>query len=193
MKIGILGSACDPPHKAHIKIGEYAKKFLGLDRIILIPTNISPHKNVSAVAGKLRLAMARLAIKKLKGWSVSDMELKRRGISYTKDTIRKLKKLYPRDELFWIVGSDAIVAMEQKWKGGYKVLDMCKFIVFIRPGYPLNTVSQKILKKVIVFKKILKRDLSSTMLRHMLKNKKSVKQYLVPEVLKFVKQYNLYL
>jgi len=120
-------------------------------------------------------------------------QLKRRGISYTKDTIRKLKKLYPRDELFWIVGSDAIVAMEQKWKGGYKVLDMCKFIVFIRPGYPLNTVSQKILKKVIVFKKILKRDLSSTMLRHMLKNKKSVKQYLVPEVLKFVKQYNLYL
>ena len=104
-----------------------------------------------------------------------------------------MKKLYPRDELFWIVGSDAIVAMEQKWKGGYKVLDMCKFIVFIRPGYPLNTVSQKILKKVIVFKKILKRDLSSTMLRHMLKNKKSVKQYLVPEVLKFVKQYNLYL
>lgn len=193
MKIGILGSACDPPHKAHIKIGEYAKRVLGLDRIILIPTNISPHKNTPAVNGKLRLVMARLAVKKLKGWSVSDIELKRKGVSYTKDTIRELKKLYPRDELFWIVGSDAIVAMKKKWKGGYRALDMCKFIVFIRPGYALKTVPQKILKRVVVFKKILKRDLSSTMLRQMFKNKKSAKQYLAPEVLKFIKQHNLYL
>lgn len=195
MKIGILGSACDPPHKAHIKMAEIAKKELKLDKIILIPTNIPPHKAIPSAPAKMRFKMAKLAVGNIKSWVVSAMELKRKGKSYTRNTIRDLKRKYTDDEIFWIVGSDAIVSMPWKWKGGWGILDLCQFVVFPRPGYSLRKVPKKILKKIVVMKAVAgdSREVSSTVIRDMLKKNKSPLKYIDRKVYEFIKKNKLYI
>lgn len=191
MKIGILGSACDPPHRAHIKIAEEAKRALKLDRIIFIPTKVPPHKVRPGVSEKMRLEMARLAAGKRKGWIVSDMELRRRGKSYTRDTIEELKKRYPHDRLFWIVGSDSLVSMPWKWKGGYDLLDLCTFVVARRKGYSPRGVRKHILKKVIVLGGV-PYSISSTHIRKLLAQGKDVRRFLDDRVLAYIQKHHLY-
>lgn len=192
MKIGILGCTCDPPHKEHIAIGEEARKTVGLDRIILVPAKAPPHKDPPLVPPETRLAMARLAVQGLSGWEVSDLEFERAGKSYTKDTIAALRARYPDDELFYIVGADAIVSMPWKWNGGYDVLDLCKFIVAPRAGFPLGAVSENILRKIIVLKKA-GTDISSTKVRESLPEHEKVADVLNPAVLQFIRSNKLYI
>ncbi|MDO8600049.1 MAG: nicotinate (nicotinamide) nucleotide adenylyltransferase [bacterium] len=192
--IGILGSACDPPHTEHMEIGEYAKKTLKLDRLILIPTKHPPHKDMPEIPAGMRLQMARVVARK-RGWGVSDMEMKRRGKSYTADTIAELKKRYPRAKLFWIVGSDAIVSMPWKWKFGYDILDHCQFVGAKRRGFSMKQVPQKILEKIIVLKRAPSRQvISSTVIRKAIAKKdfKKAKQFLDPEIFRFIIRNRLY-
>ena len=192
MRIGIFGSAFDPPHKGHIAAIQSAKKALELDRVILIPTKIPPHKDRPKTPERFRLHMARLVAKGRKGWVVSDMEFKRPGRSYTRDTIASLKKRYPGNTLFWIVGSDSLVSMPWKWKGGWEVLDLCTFVVIPRSGYSLGSVPKVMLQKVIVLKRTPHWVRSSTTIRNLLQHKKSVRHLLDPSVLKFIQQHHLY-
>ena len=192
MRIGIVGSACDPPHKRHIEMGERARKALRLDKILFIPTNIPPHKARPSAGAKDRLSMARLAAQDLPRWEISDMELRRRGKTYTKDTIRQLKKIYPNDELYWIVGYDAITSMPWAWKGGYDILDECQFVVAHRPGYSLHRVKKSVLKKILVLERTFKRDVSSTMIRSVIQLKKNPARFLDSRVLTYIKKKKLY-
>ncbi len=190
-RIGIVGSTCNPPHIDHIAIGEAARRTLKLDRLILIPVKNPPHKEVPSVSADDRFKMGKLAIARRKGWSVSDMELGRRGKSYTRDTVNELKRLYPNDEIFWIVGSDSLMSMPWKWKGGYGILDLCTFVVASRKGHPIRHVSDRIIQKVKVLK-MRPTSVSSTMIRRKLLHRKEVKKYLNAKVLAFIKKNNLY-
>ncbi|KKU50918.1 MAG: putative nicotinate-nucleotide adenylyltransferase [Parcubacteria group bacterium GW2011_GWA2_47_10] len=194
MKIGVLGSACNPPHKAHIRAGELVRKKLGLNRILLIPTSLPPHKEKPAVLPAVRLEMARLAVKGLPHWKVSTMELKRPGKSYTKDTIRELKKKYPKDDFFYIMGSDNLLTMPKKWFGGYESLDLCQFVVLERPGYPLSEVPQAIRQKVIGIQQYGAFVISSTMIRKAIKEKnvEKIAKFLSPNIRQFIKKMHLY-
>lgn len=193
LKIGVLGSACNPPHKEHAAIGEYAARALCLDRLIVMPTGNPPHKNAPDASPKTRLEMARIMAKK-RGWEVSDTEVKQRGKSYTADTIAKLKKKYPDAELFWIVGSDSIVLMPQQWKSGYDVLDLCKFVVAKRRGYSLRRVPAHARKKIIILKRRARDGFSSTEARAALARNdiKKASLMLEPEILNFIIQHKLY-
>lgn len=109
MKTGIYGGAFNPVHKEHVNIALAAKQSLGLDRLIVMPTYISPHKSGDMSArGKDRLEMCRLAFSGLDGIEVSDYELKRGGVSYSYVTCRHFKKLYPEDELYFVIGADSL-------------------------------------------------------------------------------------
>lgn len=193
VKIGVLGSACNPPHTGHAAIGECAKKTLKLDRLIMMPTKYPPHKDTPAVSGKMRFSMARLMAKK-RGWEVSDMEMRRRGKSYTADTITELKKKYPTAQIFWIVGSDAILSMPQKWKFGYSILDQCQFVAAKRRGFSLKRVPVDVLKKIIVLQKPARQSFSSTIIRDAIAqgDLKKAKQFLDPEVFNFIIRHKLH-
>lgn len=193
VKIGVLGSACDPPHREHTEIGEYAKKALKLDRLILIPTKHPPHKDMPKTSARIRLQMARMVAKK-RGWEVSDMEMRRRGKSYTADTIAALKKKYPRAKLFWIAGSDSIVSMPWKWKFGYDILDRCQFVVAKRLGYSLKMVPANILKKIVMLQRPARRLGSSTMVREVMMRGdfKKAKPFLDPAIFDFIIRNHLY-
>ena len=109
MKTAIYGGAFNPVHNEHINIVSSAKDSLGLDRIIVVPTFISPHKKGALCArARDRLQMCRLAFKDIEGVEVSDYEIKRGGVSYSYVTCRHFKKLYPDDELYFIVGADML-------------------------------------------------------------------------------------
>ncbi len=109
MKTGIYGGAFNPVHKEHVNIALAAKQSLNLDRLIVMPTYISPHKNGDMSArGRDRLEMCRIAFSGYDGVEVSDYELKRGGVSYSYVTCRHFKKLYPGDELYLIIGADSL-------------------------------------------------------------------------------------
>lgn len=109
MKIAIYGGSFNPVHNEHINIVRAAKSSLGLDKILIIPTFISPHKKgVLCARARDRLQMCRFAFEGIEGVEVSDYEIKRGGVSYSYVTCRHFKKLYPDDELYFIIGADML-------------------------------------------------------------------------------------
>ena len=117
MKIGIYGGTFNPPHNGHITAAQAAMKQLGLDKLLLIPDKIPPHKELpsGSADGHQRYEMTVLASAELgKLAEVTDMELRRQGKSYTSDTLRELKAMYPADELYLLMGSDMFLSL-QTW------------------------------------------------------------------------------
>ena len=111
MKIGVFGGTFNPPHEGHKKLALEFMSRLSLDLLLIVPTYIPPHKLSDFLAdGADRLEMCRLTFLPLgEKVSVSDMELRRHGKSYTVDTLRELKEKYPKDELLFLMGSDKIL------------------------------------------------------------------------------------
>ena len=187
MKIGILGGTFNPIHIGHLILAEEVKDKLKLDKVIFILTNIPPHKqNSEIIDAKTRLKMVKLAIKGNRDFLVSDMEIKRGGVSYTIQTLQELKKIYPQDQLYFITGSDLLRYLDD-WKDLSQILEMVNFVVATRPGYPLKMIPPYI--KTLEIRAV---DVSGFQIRKNLKEKRSVK-YLVPEnVLRYIKKNRLY-
>ena len=110
MRIGIYGGAFNPVHKGHIKLAEEVKTKADLDKIIIMPSGLSPHKSSgSLIDSSHRLQMCKLAFEG-EDYIISDLEIKREGKSYTVDTVTELKEIYPDDELYLIMGSDMLLS-----------------------------------------------------------------------------------
>lgn len=116
-KIGIYGGTFNPPHIGHIRAACCAVSALGLEKLLLIPDRIAPHKVMPAgsPAPQQRLEMVRLCAGDDPYLEVTDMELKREGPSYTYQTVEALKTQYPDDELYLLIGTDMFLTFRQ-WK-----------------------------------------------------------------------------
>lgn len=113
-RIGIFGGSFNPPHLGHmLAVREFQKK-LALDLVLLIPASVPPHKELVLDTPLHRLQMTRLAAQELPGTEVSDLELRRPGLSYTADTVAALRAQYPNDELFLLMGTDMFLSFA-KW------------------------------------------------------------------------------
>ena len=113
MRTGVLGGSFDPVHHGHLILARAAMEELGLDRVIFVPANISPHKTASVPAGSEdRLEMVRLAIAGEPGFEASDCELLRPPPSYMVDTLRELKARHPDDDLCLLIGADNVAKFE---------------------------------------------------------------------------------
>jgi nicotinate-nucleotide adenylyltransferase len=199
-KIGILGGAFNPPHFGHLKIAETALKKLNLDKIIFIPAGIPPLKNSGLAPARDRLKMTSLSIEGNKNFKVSDYEIKKKKRAYTIETISYLKRKFKNCQIFWIIGEDSLrEIIEEKWKGGLKVLDLANFVVFTRPNhrFRLKKLPKKFeknkkiaLKKVILIKK--KIPISATKIREKIKRGQSVEKFLPKKVLDYIKEKKLY-
>ena len=132
MRIGIYGGTYSPPHIGHLKAAAYAIEACKLDRLLLIPTGVSPHKEMSAGATSAdRLQMLRLSATGIEGAEVSDMELNRAGRSYTVDTLGELKSLYPDAELVLLMGTDMFTSF-LTWKEPERIMALATLAVFCR-------------------------------------------------------------
>ena len=120
-RIGIFGGTFNPPHIGHTRLAEHFVKELELDRLLVIPTFLPPHKQAADLAsGEDRMNMCLLAFPDA---VVSSIELNRGGKSYTYDTLCEIREQYPGDELFFIVGSDMLLTFD-KWYKYEEILDM---------------------------------------------------------------------
>jgi len=134
-KIGILGGTFNPIHYGHLAAAEEVKNRLKLDKVLIIPSFIPPHKEDADVpAAAHRLEMVRFAVLGNPGFEPSDIEIKRGGRSYTIDTIEELRRIYPRAELYFITGIDSFLDI-QTWNRWQALLSLCGFVVLSRPGY----------------------------------------------------------
>ena len=131
-RIGIYGGTYSPPHIGHLRAAEYAIEALGLDRLLLIPTGVSPHKQMSAGAtSDDRLQMLHLSAAGIEKAEVSDIELKRQGSSYTVDTLRLLKEQYRDSELVLLMGTDMFTSF-LSWREPEAIMELATLAVFCR-------------------------------------------------------------
>lgn len=110
MRIGIYGGTFNPPHIGHVHAAEEAGRVLGLDKLLIVPDNVPPHKTLpeGSPDNAQRLEMARLAFGAVPCAEVSDLELRREGKSYSVDTVRAVHAQYPDAELWLLMGSDML-------------------------------------------------------------------------------------
>ena len=139
MRIGILGGSFDPVHQGHLTLARESEKQFLLEKILFIPAAHPPHKTKEGphAPAPLRARMVELAIQGRGHWELCDLELRRPGVSYTVDTLRELRKIYPPPhKLFFIVGADSFCDLKN-WKEPEEVLKLSDWIVASRPSVPL--------------------------------------------------------
>ena len=132
-RIGIYGGTFNPPHIGHIQAAQQALTALNLDRILLIPDRIAPHKEIpqGSPTPQQRMDMLRLAVKNCPGLEVSDIELRADGVSYTFRTVEQLKAEHPDAQLVLLMGTDMFLSFHT-WKHPERILENASLGVFCR-------------------------------------------------------------
>lgn len=125
--VGIYGGTFSPPHRGHRKAAETFLEAIRPDKLLVIPTFLPPHKEVSpADSPEHRLAMTRLAFAGLENTEVSDMEIRRRGRSYTYDTLTELSR--EGRELYFLCGTDMLLTVDT-WYRAADLFRLCTFVL----------------------------------------------------------------
>lgn len=196
MKIGLYGGAFNPVHNGHLALAEHFKNALELERLIFIPTHVPPHKSGEGlVSGEHRINMLSLALSGLEYCSVSDIEFRREGKSYTYDTVCELKKIYPDDEFFLIVGADQYFDF-QKW---YRADDILRQVTVCSAARENNQYRQMLeykskhdnMQNTVVCNFDVT-EISSSKIRNMISTGQSVSEFVPDYVLRYIKENNLY-
>lgn len=189
MKIGILGGTFNPPHLGHLILAETVREKFKLDKVVFVPANVPPLKEKQALLdGETRWQMVELSIEGNKYFEASRVEIERRGVSYTVETLRTLKEFYGKSaQLFFIAGADVLKGIHL-WKNKEEIFNLSKFVVVTRKNFKIsNTLPEtiRIFEMNIV-------EISSTELREKIRQGKSIR-YLVPEpVRNFILRKKLY-
>jgi nicotinate-nucleotide adenylyltransferase len=141
-KIGFLGGSFDPVHFGHLLAAQDAYEQHRLDRLIIVPAAQTPLKPSEAHSTPAdRLAMVRAATEWDTRFEVSDFELRKGGVSYTIDSARHFRSLYPDDQLYWVIGGDQLPQLHL-WKDIGELAKLVEFIFLERPGYPVKAVPE---------------------------------------------------
>jgi len=193
MKKCIFGGTFDPPHIGHLLIAQTICEEENFDKIIFVPAYKNPQKSQGVTSSvEHRLEMLESAIADNPHFEISDVELKRGGISYSFDTIRYIKKTQKlsQEELYFLIGSD-ILKDFPKWYEPEAILNESHVIVAIRPGFNPSQVPNWILSK-IQFANIPRFELSSTQIRKRWRENKTIRYMVTQPVWEFINKNSLY-
>ncbi len=190
-RLGVLGGTFDPIHTGHLILAEQVREKLQLEQIIFIPCASPPHKTERELSpADYRLEMTRLALEENSCFFVSDIELKRKGLSYTVETLRELRELYKDSEMFFLTGSDVLDEITT-WKNPEEIYRLAKIVIAVRPGFDKFDPEDHFARRSIIVK-ITGMNVSSTQIREKVKSGQSIK-YLVPQkVEEYIKNRGLY-
>ena len=141
-RIGLLGGTFNPVHNGHLAIARQTREALQLERVVLIPTGDPPHKPLEHLApAKDRYEMVRLAIGSDPSLSVSDVDVRRSGKSYSIETVRLLQQQFGKETtLYFLIGLDAFLELPT-WRDPETLLTLCSFVVISRPGLSFQALS----------------------------------------------------
>lgn len=199
MRIGIYGGAFNPVHNGHLHLAQWFLENQPLDKVIFVPTADPPHKSGIEFAPKEdRLAMLFEAIKGKKEFEISDIEFQRGGKSYTYYTVCDMKRLYPGDSLFLIVGSDQFLNFD-KWYRADDILSMVTLLAGARMDDTEYRKMEKAKESMDIFKgrevyvaNLPVLPMSSDEIREKIKKGVSAKQYLPAGVWEYIDRKGLY-
>ena len=183
-KIGLFGGSFDPIHHGHLILARDAMESLGLDRVIFIPVNVSPHKLAHPpVAARLRCEMVAAAIAGESRFSMDACEAEREGPSFAVDTVRVMRRSFPQAELFYFIGEDNVSSLHT-WREIDELKKLASFVVLARgnlqpvEGFPV--ISRNI-------------DISSTDIRNRIAQGLPVRYLLPDAVCAILTRHQLYL
>jgi nicotinate-nucleotide adenylyltransferase len=216
MKVGIFGGTFNPIHYGHLRSAEEVRENLGFDKVLFIPSGSPPLKTEDMASSKHRYNMTGLAIVNNRFFELSDIECRLSGKSYTVTTVERLKKNNLEVEFFFILGVDAFLDITN-WRHPEKLVTLTNFVIISRPGFgfidlqvsPYIKINRRILKELdnakietysiklksnrdVTFLKITPIGTSSTEVRTLIKQGKSIKYLLPAEVESYIIANKLY-
>ncbi|MCZ8465439.1 nicotinate-nucleotide adenylyltransferase [Streptococcus uberis] len=185
-QIGILGGNFNPIHNAHLIVADQVRQQLGLDKVFLMPEYLPPHVDTkSTIDEKHRLEMVKLAIDSVEGLDVETLELERKGVSYTYDTMKLLIEKNPEVDYYFIIGADMVDYLP-KWHKIDELVKMVQFVGVQRPKYKAGTSYPLIWVDVPLM------DISSSMIRQFIKSNRQPNYLLPKAVLEYINKEGLY-
>jgi nicotinate-nucleotide adenylyltransferase len=195
VRIGIVGGTFDPVHVGHVAMAEAAIACAGLDLVVLVPVGMPPHRRPAVAPAEDRLQMCELAVAGRPHFVVSDLEVRRRGPSYTVDTLRQLAERWPGDELYLVLGWDAAREI-RTWRCPDEVLRLARLVVVTRPGHraptPQDLVEAGIDPERAILCDVRTPDVESTDIRRLAEHGDSLAGLVHPAVESYLHQRRLY-
>lgn len=192
-KVAVLGGAFDPVHRGHLALAEDTWSALSLDEIWFVPSAQSPLKeNKVCLHAAGRLELLRAALDGNPHFKIDLSEIDRGGVSYTIDTVRRFMEDHPATEFSWILGGDQLAKLHE-WRDAGELTRLIRFIVFSRPGYPIDrSISAKLphLRIEEIASRLL--DISSSDIRARLAFGKPVNHLLPKPVAELIMRRNFY-
>lgn len=195
-KIGILGGSFNPIHHAHLKMASCALKQFDLDDMWLIPAKCPPHKQDMIFDDEHRLNMLRLGISEYPGLSLHLYEYQKEGLSYTVETLRALKEMYPDTDFYYVMGEDSLYDFP-KWYQPSEIAALANIIVACRPDVE-SDFAELLQKRREEFHNPFYRlnmdllAISSTEIRERLKNGLPITDIVPKTVAAYIEQHHLY-
>ena len=203
-KIGIFGGTFNPVHTGHLMIAENAFYEYGLNKIFFIPAHIPPHKQTAAdkeqiLADEVRMAMVEEAVRDVPYFTPCDYEIKKQGISYTSDTLETFLKLYPKAEIYLIMGGDSLMAIET-WHCPEKVIRDAHILVASRDDDDLKRLqlqadylTEKYEGAAISMLHAPRMEISSTIIRERVAKGETIRYFVPEDVRNYIQTNKLYL
>lgn len=208
-KIGLFGGSFDPVHVGHLRVAEEVRGHLGLEKVFFVPTAVQPLKREgSVIDADERLHMIRMSIRGNRFFHASDIEVKRGGISYSIDTVKSYARRF--DDLYFLIGVDAFSEIDL-WKDYRELFRYTNFAVMVRPNHKAtnlldvlpkdmrqevrridsSTYEHTSGKRLFLFE-ITQLDISSTNIRSLVRQGRSIRYLVADSVERFINQRGLY-
>ncbi|HEU9064695.1 TPA: nicotinate-nucleotide adenylyltransferase [Streptococcus pneumoniae] len=185
-QVGILGGNFNPVHNAHLIVADQVRQQLGLDQVLLMPEYQPPHVDKKeTIPEHHRLKMLELAIEGIDGLVIETIELERKGISYTYDTMKILTEQHPDTDYYFIIGADMVDYLP-KWYRIDELVDMVQFVGVQRPRYKVGT------SYPVIWVDVPLMDISSSMVRAFLAQGRKPNFLLPQPVLDYIEKEGLY-
>ena len=185
-QVGILGGNFNPVHNAHLVVADQVRQQLGLDKVLLMPEYEPPHVDTKGtIAEHHRLKMLELAIEDIEGLEIETIELERKGISYTYDTMLLLNERDPDTDYYFIIGADMVDYLP-KWHRIDELVEIVQFVGVQRPRYKAGT------SYPVIWVDVPLMDISSSMVRDFVAKGRTPNFMLPKPVLDYIKKEGLY-
>lgn len=213
MTIGIFGGTFNPVHWGHVRTALEIKNTLSLDRMLMIPCGIPPHRQRPGASSEARMEMLKLAIEGFPELEADDRELKRNGPSFSIDTLQSLHDELPEQSLAMCIGIDAFLQLDtwHRWLG---LFELAHIVVAHRPGWSMQNITEQLSEELqkqlkqryvtevteladinagaIIELKVTEIDISSSDIRQRIENNESISGMVPTTVEGYIKKHGLY-